>query len=47
MINKRDKDEFDFYKIFGELKAKFGEKLIPFSWPLSAEIDEELKEPSL
>lgn len=44
VINKRDKDEFDFYKTFGELKAKFGEKLIPFSWPLSVEIDEELKE---
>ena len=44
VINKRDKDKFDFYKTFGELKAKFGEKLIPFSWPLSAEIDEELKE---
>ena len=44
VINKRDKDEFDFYKTFEELKAKFGTKLIPFSWPLSAEIDEELKE---
>ena len=44
VINKRDKDEFDFYKTFDELKAKFGTKLIPFSWPLSAEIDEELKE---
>ena len=44
VINKRDKDEFDFYKTFGELKAKFGETLIPFSWPLTAEIDEELKE---
>ena len=44
VINKRDKDEFDFYKTFGELKAKFGDTLIPFSWPLSAEIDEELKE---
>lgn len=44
VINKRDKDEFDFYKTFGELKDRFGEKLIPFSWPLSAEIDEELKE---
>ena len=44
VINKRDKDEFDFYKTVGELKDKFGEKLIPFSWPLSAEIDEELKE---
>ena len=44
VINKRDKDEFDFYKTFGELKDRFGEKLIPFSWPLSVEIDEELKE---
>ncbi len=44
VINKRDKDEFDFYKTFDELKEKFGNTLIPFSWPLSAEIDEELKE---
>ena len=44
VINKRDKDEFDFYKTFDELKAKFGEHLIPFSWPLTAEIDDELKE---
>ncbi|MDO4396457.1 MAG: elongation factor G [Clostridia bacterium] len=44
VINKRDKDEFDFYKTFGELKERFGETLIPFSWPLTAEIDEELKE---
>ena len=44
VINKRDKDEFDFYKTFDELKAKFGDTLIPFSWPLTADIDEELKE---
>ena len=44
VINKRDKDEFDFYKTFDELKEKFGETLIPFSWPLSAEIDDDLKE---
>ena len=44
VINKRDKDEFDFYKTFNKLKAKFCETLIPFSWPLTAEIDEELKE---
>lgn len=44
VINKRDKDEFDFHKTFGELKEKFGDTLIPFSWPLSADIDEELKE---
>lgn len=44
VINKRDKDEFDFYKTFDELKEKFGDTLIPFSWPLTADIDEELKE---
>ena len=44
MINKRDKDEFDYYKTFNELKSKFGEHLIPFSWPITTEIDEELKE---
>ena len=44
VINKRDKDEFDYYKTFNELKSKFGEHLIPFSWPISTEIDEELKE---
>lgn len=44
VINKRDKDEFDFYKTFHQLKSKFGDTLIPFSWPLTAEIDEELKE---
>lgn len=43
-ITKRDKDEFDFYKTFDELKTKFGNKLVPLSWPLSAEIDDELKE---
>ena len=44
VINKRDKDEFDYYKTFGELKEKFGDHLIPFSWPITTEIDEELKE---
>ena len=44
VINKRDKDEFDYYKTFDELKAKFGDHLIPFSWPITKEIDEELKE---
>lgn len=44
VITKRDKDEFDFHKTFAELKDKFGETLIPLSWPLSAEIDDELKE---
>lgn len=44
VINKRDKDEFDYYKTFEELKAKFGDHLIPFSWPITTEIDEELKE---
>ncbi|WP_027400174.1 elongation factor G [Anaerovorax odorimutans] len=44
VINKRDKDEFDFHKTFAELKEKFGDTLIPFSYPVSAEIDEALKE---
>ena len=44
VINKRDKDEFDYFKTFGELKEHFGESLIPFSWPITTEIDEELKE---
>ncbi len=44
VINKRDKDEFDFFKTFNELKEKFGDTLIPFSWPITTEIDEELKE---
>ena len=37
VINKRDKDEFDFYKTFHQLKSKFGDTLIPFSWPLTAD----------
>ena len=44
VINKRDKDEFDFYKTFDELKETFGAALVPLSWPLSAEIDDDLKE---
>ena len=44
VINKRDKDEFDYFKTFEELKSYFGESLIPFSWPITTEIDEELKE---
>ncbi|MGN0710038.1 MAG: elongation factor G, partial [Anaerovoracaceae bacterium] len=44
VINKRDKDEFDFDKTFSELKDRFGSSLIPLSWPLSAEIDDDLKE---
>jgi len=44
VINKRDKDEFDYNKTFDELKAKFGDTLIPFSWPITTEIDEGLKE---
>lgn len=44
IINKRDKDEFDFHKTFAELKDKFGETLIPFSYPITTDIDEELKE---
>ncbi|MDD5921919.1 MAG: elongation factor G [Eubacteriales bacterium] len=44
VINKRDKDEFDFFKTFDELKERFGSALVPLSWPLSADIDDDLKE---
>lgn len=44
VINKRDKDEFNYDKMFGELKEKFGESLIPFSWPITTDIDDDLKE---
>ena len=44
VINKRDKDEFDYHKTFAELKEQFGESLIPFSWPITTDIDEDLKE---
>lgn len=44
VINKRDKDEFDFSRTFDELKERFGTRLVPLSWPLSAEIDDALKE---
>ena len=29
---------------FAELKAAFGDTLIPFSWPITTDIDEDLKE---
>ena len=44
VINKRDKDEFDYDKTFAELKEAFGDTLIPFSWPITTDIDENLKE---
>lgn len=44
VINKKDKDDFDFDATFAELKEKFGDALTPFNWPLSDDIDEDLKE---
>jgi len=44
VINKRDKDEFDFDKTFDELKEKFGVALAPLSLPLSEGLDDELME---
>ena len=44
IINKRDKDEFDFDATFGALQDQFGTALVPLSWPLSDEIDEDLME---
>ena len=43
IINKRDKDEFDFDTTLAELQGKFGTKLVPMSWPLG-EIDDAMKE---
>ena len=44
VINKRDKDEFDFDKTFDELKEKFGVALAPLSLPLAEGLDDELME---
>ena len=44
IINKRDKDEFDFDATFSALQDQFGSALVPLSWPLTDEIDEDLME---
>ena len=44
VINKRDKDEFDFDKTLGELQDMFGPSVAPLSLPINADIDDDLKE---
>ena len=44
VISRKAKDELDFDKTVGELQEKFGDAVVPFSWPLSDDIDEDLKE---
>ncbi len=44
VVNKRDKDEVDFDTTLAALQAKFGTKVVPLSWPLSADIDDSIKE---
>ena len=43
VINKRDKDEFDFDTTLAELQGKFGNKLVAMQWPLG-DVDDSLKE---
>ena len=44
MIDKRDKDEFDFDKLLDELREKFGVAVAPLSFPLAEGLDDELME---
>ncbi len=44
VINKRDKDEFDFDKTVEALKDQFGVAVAPLSVPISADIDDDLME---
>lgn len=45
VINKRDKDEFDFDQTLSELQGKFGSALVPLSGSISAaDIDDDLTE---
>ena len=44
VIDKRDKDEFDFDQLFDQLKEKFGTALVPMTWPLADDIDDDFKE---
>ena len=44
LINKRDRDEFDFDTTLDALRDKFGSKLVPMSWPIGDDIDDELME---
>ncbi|WP_027869332.1 translation factor GTPase family protein [Eubacterium sp. AB3007] len=43
VINKRDRDEFDFDTTLGQLKEKFGDALVPITLPLE-DVDDDLME---
>jgi len=43
VINKRDKDDVEFDTVVEALRAKFGDKLVPMSWPLG-DVDDSLME---
>ncbi|MBQ1396245.1 MAG: elongation factor G [Eubacterium sp.] len=44
VIDKRDKDEFDFDATVEALRDKFGTKVVALPWPLTGDIDDELME---
>lgn len=44
IINNKEKDNFDMAVTVDALKAKFGNAVMPFNWPLGSDIDENLKE---
>ena len=44
VISKQEQDEFDFDEIFGQLKEKFGSKLVPITWPMGSDVDDDLME---
>ncbi|MGI6722278.1 MAG: elongation factor G [Anaerovoracaceae bacterium] len=44
VLSRKEGDEYDFEKTFGELKEKFGDALTAFDYPLSGDIDDDLME---
>ncbi len=44
IINRRARDEFNFEDTVAQLQDRFGNKLVPMSWPLKGEVSDELKE---
>ena len=44
VIDKRDKDEFDFDATVEALRDKFGTKVVALPWPLTGDIDDDLME---
>lgn len=44
IISRKVKDEFDFDKTLAELKEAFGSKLVPLTWPMEEDLDDDLIE---